>query len=78
MLYSIGNTEIFKLLADKLCTIIRYQLVRYAKMPYDAMQELDCVYLGDTPNRLCFEPLSDGVDGNDQELVSSLGLWKRP
>ena len=47
-------------------------------MHYYAMQELDHVFLGDTPDRLCFDQLSKSVDGNDQESVSSSGLWKGP
>ena len=77
MLYPISNTDIFKLLAYKLRSIVRYQSVGYTKMHYYAMQELDHVFLGDTPDRLCFDQLSKSVDGNYQELVSSSGLWKR-
>ena len=65
MFYSIGNIEIFKLLAYKLCTIVQYLSVRYAKTHYYAVQELDRVLLGDTSGQLCFYPLGKSVDGNN-------------
>ena len=76
MLYPISSIEIFKLLAYKLCSVVRYQSVGYAKMYYYAMQEFDCVLLGDTSDRFYLNPLSKGVYGNDQEPVSSLGFWE--
>ena len=76
MFYSVGGTEIFKLLAYKLCSVVRYQSVGYAKMHYYAMQEFDYVFLSDTSDRLCLDPFGKSIDGNKQELVSSLGLWK--
>ena len=77
MLNGMSFTKILNFFAGKLCTIILENLVRYAKMQYNAPQKFDCIFFGYPAHLLGFNKFCESINRYNQKSIATLGPWKR-